>query len=70
MDADGGGGVAEVLVVSNKSLLDVEFFELGDGFVEHNLAVEHFGNEGFHLFAQHIVQGVGGLIVSTDLVLR
>src|SRR5947209_10207267 len=47
VDAERDGGAREVFLVARERLLDVELLELGDGLVEHDLAVEHFVNQGF-----------------------
>jgi hypothetical protein len=35
-------------------MLDVDLFELGEGFIQEDAAVEHFCDERFHCLAQHI----------------
>src|SRR5947209_1208703 len=47
VDAERSGGAREMLFVSGERLLDVELLELGEGLVEHDLAVEHFVNQDF-----------------------
>jgi hypothetical protein len=41
VDAEGFGGVGNALLVSVEGLLNVELFELGDGLIQCNVAVEH-----------------------------
>src|SRR5215211_4097134 len=47
VDAERGGRAREVLFVAGERLLDVELFELFEGLVEHDLAVEHLVYQGF-----------------------
>jgi len=54
VDTEGGGGFAQVVAVAFEGFLDVDLLEFGESFIEEDAAVEHFLDEGFDLFAQHI----------------
>ena len=47
MDAEDDCGSREVLAVFRQRLFDVELFKLGEGFVEEDLAFQHFVDQGF-----------------------
>lgn len=47
MDAEDGGGVGDVLLVTSERLLDIEFLEFAERFVEKDMAFEHFVDQVF-----------------------
>lgn len=47
MDAEDGGGVRDVLLVTSERLLDIEFLEFAERFVEKDMAFEHFVDQVF-----------------------
>src|SRR5215467_13420144 len=47
MDAEHGGGVGDVLLVTGECLLDVELLEFAERFVKKDVAFEHFVDQGF-----------------------
>ena len=47
MDAEDGGRVGDVLLVTGEGLLDVELFEFAERFVEKDVAFEHFVDQVF-----------------------
>ena len=42
VDAEDDGGFREVLFVAREGFLDVELFELGEGLVQKDVALQHF----------------------------
>ena len=47
MDAEDGGRVGDMLLVTGESFLDVELLELAERFVEKDVAFEHFVDQVF-----------------------
>ena len=47
MDAEDGGRVGDVLLVTGERLLDVELLEFAERFVEKDVAFEHFVDQIF-----------------------
>jgi len=47
MDAEDGGGVGDVLLVTRERFLDVEFFEFAERFIQKDVAFEHFVDQAF-----------------------
>jgi len=47
MDAEDGGGVGDVLLMTSERLLDIEFLEFAERFVEKDMAFEHFVDQVF-----------------------
>ena len=47
MDAEDGGRVGDVLLVTGERLLDVELLEFAERFIEKDVAFEHFVDESF-----------------------
>src|ERR1051325_278675 len=47
VNAEDGGCAREVLFVAGEGFLNLELFKLGQGFVEHDLAVEHIVYQSF-----------------------
>jgi hypothetical protein len=47
MDAEDGGGVGDVLLVTGERLLYIELLEFAERFVEKNVAFEHFVDQVF-----------------------
>lgn len=47
VDAEDGGGVGDVLLVTGERLLDVELLEFAERFVQKDVAFEHFVDQGF-----------------------
>jgi hypothetical protein len=47
MDAEHGGGIGKVLLVTRERLLYIELFEFFDGLFQQDVAFEHFVNEIF-----------------------
>jgi hypothetical protein len=47
VDAEDGGRVGDVLLVTGESFLDVELLELAERFVEKDVAFEHFVDQVF-----------------------
>ena len=47
VDAERLSGIRDALLVADKSLLNVELFELLEGFIQENLAIEHVFNDSF-----------------------
>lgn len=47
MDAEDGGGVGDVLLVTSERLLDIEFLEFAERFFEKDMAFEHFVDQVF-----------------------
>ena len=47
MDAEYGGGVGDVLLVTGEGLLDVELLEFTERFIKKDMAFEHFVDQVF-----------------------
>ena len=47
MDAEDGGCVGDVLLVTGESFLDVELLEFAKGFIQKDVALEHFVDQAF-----------------------
>ena len=47
VDAQDGGRVGDVLLVTGERLFDVELLEFAEGFVEKDVAFEHFVDQVF-----------------------
>ena len=47
MDAQDGGGVGDVLLVTGERLLDIELLEFAERFIEKDVAFEHFVDQVF-----------------------
>ena len=47
MDTEDGGGVGDVLLVPRQGFLDVELFEFAQGFIQKDVALEHFVDQAF-----------------------
>jgi hypothetical protein len=47
VDAEDGGRVGDVLLVTGEGLLDVELLEFAERFIKKDVAFEHFVDEGF-----------------------
>ena len=47
MDAEDGGCVGDVLLVTGERLLDVELLEFAERFIEKDVAFEHFVDQVF-----------------------
>ena len=47
MDAEDGGGVGDVLLVTGERLLYIELLEFAERFVEKDVAFEHFVDQVF-----------------------
>ena len=47
VDAEDGGRVGDVLLVTSEGLLDVELLEFAERFVEKDVAFEHFVDQVF-----------------------
>lgn len=47
MNAENGGGVRDVLFVPRHGFLDVELFEFAQGFIQKDVALEHFVDQAF-----------------------
>jgi len=47
VDTEGFGGVGNSFLVTSESLLNVELFELCQGLIEHDVAVQHLFNHSF-----------------------
>ena len=47
VDAEDGGGVGDVLLVPRQGFLDVELFEFAQGFIQKDVALEHFVDQAF-----------------------
>ena len=51
MDPEDFGGICEVLPVAGQGLFNIDLLKLSDRFIQKNLTVEHFVNQGFELGA-------------------
>ncbi len=47
VNAEDGGGVRDVLLVPRHGFLDVELFEFAQGFIQKDMALEHFVDQAF-----------------------
>ena|ERR1043165_2868699 len=47
MDAEDGGGIRDVLLVPRHGFLDVELLEFAQGFIQKDVALEHFVDQAF-----------------------
>ena len=47
MDAEHGGGVGDVLLVTGERFLDVELLEFAERFIQKDVAFEHFVDQAF-----------------------
>lgn len=47
MDAEDGGGIGDVLLVTGERLFDVELLEFAERFVQKDVAFEHFVDQVF-----------------------
>jgi hypothetical protein len=47
MDAEHGGGIGDVLLVTGKRFLDIELLELAERFIQKDVAFEHFVDQAF-----------------------
>ena len=47
VDAEHGGRVGDVLLVTGECFLDVELFELAERFIQKDVAFEHFVDQAF-----------------------
>ena len=47
MDAEDGSGVRDMLLVPRHGFLDVKLFEFAQGFIQKDVALEHFVDQAF-----------------------
>lgn len=47
VNAEDGGSVRDVLLVPRQGLLDVKLFEFTEGFIQKDVALEHFVDQAF-----------------------
>ena len=64
MDAEDGGGVGDVLLMTSERLLDIEFLEFAERFVEKDMAFEHFVHQGFEAIVNQSSFPVSSLYAS------